>query len=391
MLRSVSLILVAAALSSAAMATETPRLRNLPLNHPSHSAEFFEDLLTGRVWVYERFGAPAVMYFGRDGQYQNCSIRADGRGYRASGPHWEWRIGDRHTASNLQISTYPGGRKVSMVIIYTPDTGRFHAEQYFKYSRSWQIVYDGWIQDTLPAVIDQRCPTFQVPSSVAVDGSQTQLDWSDFVRPEDLIRNYPGSQYAYIGATGLAASNGKPTMTVRQAAEIELRMNGVIGITPRGRRIVGVQTPHRRETWLIDDHDDLVDIGIVHPVPSRDVVVIRWEGGTPDYSLRTRYPLPIRPTPRRHPAFQMMTEIAASARPVTLDHAGAGTAAFLFTVGGDVRSASLAGTWWISEGDIKIEVKGKIEAYAWRGFAKAADWTPPHKPALPPFEEHNGD
>ena len=389
--RLVSVILVATALSSAAVATETPRLRNLPLNHPSHSAEFFEDLLTGRVWVYERFGAPAAMYFGPDGHYQNCSIRADGAGYRVSGPHWKWRIGDRHTASNLQISTYPGGRKISMVIIYTPNTGRFHAEQYFKYSRSWQIVHDGWIQGTLPAVIRQRCPTLQVPPSVPVDASQTQLEWSDFVRPEALIRNHPGSQYAYIGATGLGASNGKPTMTVRQAAEIERRMHGVIGLTPRGRRIVGVLTPHRKQTWLIDGHDDLVDVGIVHPVPNRDVVVIRWQGSTTDYSLRTRYPIPIRPTPRRHPAFQMMTEIAASARPVTLDHAAAGTAAFLFTDEGGVRSASLAGTWWISEGDIKVEVNGKIEAYAWRDFARAGDWTPPHKPALPPFEDHYGD
>lgn len=391
MLRFVSVILVAAALSCAAMATETPRLRNLPLNHPSHSTEFFEDLLTGRVWVYERFGAPAAMYFGPDGQYQNCSIRADGKGYRASGQHWEWRIGDRHSASNLQITVYPSGRKVSMVIIYTPNTGRFHAEQYFKYSSSWQIVHDGWIQDTLPAVIRQRCPTFQVPSSVPVDASQTQHKWSDFIRPEDLIRNHPGSQFSYIGATGLAASNGKPTITARQAAEIERRMNGVIGLTSRGRKIVGVLTPHRRETWLIDDQDDLVDVGIVHPVRNRDVVVIRWEGSTPDYSLRTRYPIPIRPTARRHPAFQIMTEIAASAQPVTLDHAAAGTAAFVFTDEGDLRSASLAGTWWISEGDIHIEINGRLEAYPWRDFAMAADWAPPREPAPPSFEEHYGD
>ena len=391
MLRFVSVILVAAALSCAAMTTETPRLRNLPLNHPSHSAEFFDDLLTGRVWVYERFGAPAVMYFGPEGQFQNCSIRADGKGYRASGPHWEWRIGDRHTASNLQISTYPGGRKVSMVIIYTPNSGRFHAEQYFKYSGSWQIIHDGWIQDSLPAVIRLHCPTLQVPSSVAVNASQTQLEWSHLVRPKDLIRNHPGSQYAYIGATGLGASNGRPTMTVQQAAEVERRMHGVIALTARGRRIVGLLTPHRREIWLIDDHDDLVDVGIVHSVPNRDLVVIRWQGSTPDYSFRTRYPMPIRPTPRRHPAFQMMAKIVASARAVTLDHAAAGTTAFLFTDEGDVRSASLVGTWWISEGDIKIDINGEIEAYAWRGFAKSVDWTPPREPALPPFEDHYGD
>ena len=101
--------------------------------------------------------------------------------------------------------------------------------------------------------------------------------------------------------------------------------------------------------------------------------------------------MPIRPTPRRHPAFQMMTEIAASARPVTLHHAAAGTALFVFSGEGDVHSAPLAGTWWISEGDIKIDIRGKVEAYPWRDFAKAADWSPPHEPAPPPLEEHYGD
>lgn len=156
MLRFVSPFLISAALSSTALATDTPRLRHLPLNQPSHSAEFFEDLLTNRLWVYERFGAPAAMYFGPDGAFRNCSLRADHSGYRSSGPEWEWSIGDRHTKSNLQIALYPSSRRISMVIIYTPDSGRFHAEQYFKYSKSCQIIHDGWIQETLPAVIMDR-------------------------------------------------------------------------------------------------------------------------------------------------------------------------------------------------------------------------------------------
>ena len=127
------------------------------------------------------------------------------------------------------------------------------------------------------------------------------------------------------------------------------------------------------------------------PAPNRDVVVMRWQGSTPDYSPRTRYPMPIRATPRRHPAFPMMTETAASAQAVTLDRAAAGTAGFHFTDEGDVRSASFAGTRWISEGDVKIDIDGKTKAHPWRDFAKAADWTPPHEPAPPLFEEHHGD
>ena len=390
MLRFVSPILIAVALSSTALAADTPRLRNLPLNHPSHSAEFFEDLLTDRLWVYERFGAPAAMYFGPNGAFQNCSLSADRSGYRSSGPQWEWRIGDRHTKSNLLIALYPSSRKISMVIIYTPDTGRFHAEQYFKYSKSWQIVHDGWIQETLPAVIADRCEELDLPSTFQVEESQTQDRWSEFARPRITVRNHSGSEYAYIGATGLGASRGKPTLTSEQAADVERRMNGVIGLTPRGRRIVGVLTPHRRETWLIDDHDDLIDVGIVNPVRNRDIVVIRWQGGTPDYSLRTRYPIPIRPTPRLHPAFKMMREIATASQTVALDHPSASTGPLLFSDDGKVRSGSLAGVWWISEGDIKIRIAGKTAAYAWRDFAKAAGWKPPHESAPSPFEEHYG-
>ena len=390
MLRLFSLLLIAAALSSTALATDTPGLRHLPLNHPSHSAEFFEDLLTNRVWVYERFGGPAVMYFGPNGQFRNCSRRADGSGYRTSGPQWEWRIGDRHTKSNLQIALYPSSRKISMVIIYTPDTGRFHAEQYFRYSKSWQIVHDGWIQETLPAVIRDRCQELDLPSTLQVEESQTQDRWSEFARPRIIVRNHPGSEYAYIGATGLGASRGQPTMSPEQAAAVEHRMQGVIGLTPRGRRIVGVRTPHRNETWLVDEHDDLIDVGIVNPVPHRDIVVIRWKGSTPDYSLRTRYPIAIRATPRLHPAFQMMREITAASQTVALDLLAARTAPLLFSDDGKVRSGLLAGAWWISEGDIKIRIAGKTDAYPWRDFAMAAGWKSPQEPAPSAFEEHYG-
>ena len=109
----------------------------------------------------------------------------------------------------------------------------------------------------------------------------TQLDWSEFVRTAKPIRNQPGSQHGYIGATGLAASGGKPTMTPEQVPAVQRRMHGVIGVTPRGRRVVGVQIPDRNEIWLIDGHDDLIDVGIVTPVPGRDINVIRWKVSTP--------------------------------------------------------------------------------------------------------------
>ena len=374
------------------LATETPRLRGKPLNLSSHSPQFFEDLLTGRVWVYERHGAPAVAYFGRDGAVHSCWMNRDGSQYAFLRPGWTWRIGTPNAKSNLQFSSPSAHRKIAIVIVYTPETGRFHAEQYFKRNQEWRIVHDGWVQDALPAVVETYCHNIRLPDGFRIDSSQTQLEWSAFRGTAKPVRNHPGHEYGYIGATGLAASGGKPTMTPEQVAAVERRMQGVIGITPRGRRIVGVRTPDRREVWLIDAHDDLIDVGIVNPVPDRDISVIRWKGSTPDYSFRTRYPIPIRPTPRRHPAFQLTDELAASARPVTLDHPAASRTAFVFSSGGKATSGGIEGTWWISAGAIRLRIAGKTEGYPWRDFAAAAGWTPPHPPAPPPPDvEIGGD
>lgn len=51
------------------------------------SAEFQgRDLLTGRLWVCQRDGAPTVAYFGADGAFHNCSLRRDKTGYRYCRP-----------------------------------------------------------------------------------------------------------------------------------------------------------------------------------------------------------------------------------------------------------------------------------------------------------------
>lgn len=87
-----------------------------------------------------------------------------------------------------------------------------------------------------------------------------------------------------------------------------------------------------------------------------------------------------------------MDELTASARLVTLDHPVASRAGFVFSSGGKAASGSVAGTWWISKGQIGLRIEGKTEGYPWRAFAEAAGWTPPHPPAPPPPDlEIGGD
>ena len=179
---------LAVAVSSTSLATETPRLPKTPVNLSSHSAEFLEDLLTGRVWVYQRNEAPAVMYFGAGGAFYNCSLRRDRTGYRYSGPGWEWRIGSSTNKTALQVTVHPSGRKHRMVVIYTPESGRFHAEQYFRKTGDWRIVHDGWVQDALPAVMKTYCHNLRGVPGLEIDRSRTDLDWSEFARNANPVR-----------------------------------------------------------------------------------------------------------------------------------------------------------------------------------------------------------
>ena len=382
------LILLAIALSFSASAANIPNLANDLINLSSHSSEFLKELLGGRVWIYKRNGAPAAMYFRSDGHFRNCSMRTDDRSYRTSHPDWEWGIGTRNNRTSLQITLHPTTRTVAMIVIYTPRSGRFHAEQYFKRTRDWRIVHDGWIQNTVPAVIHENCPNLRDLPDLPIDGSQTHTAWDKLLRSATPVLNHPGHEYGYIGATGLGTTASRPTLTPEQAFQIDQRLHGVIGMTPRGRRLVNVNTPQGKEIWLIDRHDDVVDIGSVSALPHRDVNVIRWHGSTPDYAVRTRYPIPVRPTPRLHPAFQIVADLAVSSQPVTLHHPAASAGTFVFAADGHASSPGGKGTWWISEGEIKLLIDGKLAGYPWREFAAAAGWKPPHSPAppLPEFE-----
>ena len=358
MLRYVSLILTATVLSSACFASDTPGLPRLPINISSHSASFFESLLGGRVWVFNWQGAPAAIHFAREHRAIGCragrSSTSSARPFR----HMDWQIGTPNNRTGLQLTVFgPGGENptYAMVIIYDPRTGRLHAEQYSRDSKQWHVNRDGWIQDRWPASLRGMCSPPSLPPDLSIDQHQSSVDWNDLKRTASPIRNHPDSEYSYIGATGLGASSGQPTMTPQQVENYERLMHGVIGATHFDRRFVFVQVPNGSQVWLLDDRDDIIEVGTVSPVRGRDINVIRWRGSFPDYSYRVRFPLPVRPTPRLHPAFQMMIELVASERSVTLGHPGSSTSVFVFRPAGKLHSVNGAGTWWVSEGENQAE------------------------------------
>ena len=395
MLRYVSPILVATVLSSACFASDTPGLPRLPINISSHSAHFFENLLGGRVWVFNWQGAPAAIHFTREHRAFEC--RAGRSNTPSPGPsrHMDWRIGSPNNATSLQLTAHGanGARPTNaMVIIYDPRSGRLHAEQYSQDTEKWHVNRDGWIQDRWPAALGQICPQLSLAPGLPINENQNSLDWKDLKRAASPIRNHPGSEYSYIGATGLGASSGQPTMTRKQVENYERLMHGVIGATHFDRRFVFVRTPGGSQVWLLDDRDDIAKVGTVTPVPGRDINVIRWRGSFPDYSYRVRFPIPVRPTPRRHPAFQMMIDLVASKRPVTLGRSSSSSATFLFHAAGKLHSERRTGTWWISEGEIKTKINDKVAGYPWRAFAEAAGWKPRRPPnSASPDRESGSD
>ena len=281
MLRCVSLILTATVLSSVCFASDIPGLPRLPINISSHSAEFFERLLGGRVWVFNWQGTPAAIHFTRDHRAFECRAARSSTSSPQPFRHMAWRIGTPDNRTSLQLTARgaDGERPTyAMVVIYDPRTGRLHAEQHSRDTRKWHVNRDGWIQDRWPAALRRVCSPYSLPADLSVDQRQSSLDWNDLKRAASPIRNHPGSEYSYIGATGLGASSGEPTMTPRQVENYERLMHGVIGATHFDRRFVFVQTPGGSQVWLLDDRDDIVEVGTVTPVPGRDINVIRWRG-----------------------------------------------------------------------------------------------------------------
>ena len=387
MLRYVSLFLAATVVSSACFASDTPGLPRLPINISSHSAKFFENLLGGRVWVFNRQGAPAAIHFTREHRAIGCRA---GRSKNASPQPFrrmDWRIGAPNKPTRLLLAEQganAGKPATALVIIYDPRSGRLHTERYSQDTGKWRIDRDGWIQNRWPEALRGACSPPSLPPELSIDPNQTSLDWKDLKRIASPILDHPGSGYSYIGATGLGASAGRPTMTPQQVEEYERLLHGVIGVSHFDERFVFVRTPGGSEIWLLNDRDDVLKVGVVSPVSGRDINVIRWRRGSlPDISYRVRFPIPVRPTPRRHPAFRMMEELVASKRPVSPGRSGSGLADLVFRPDGRLESDAGAGRWWISKGEIRIKIGGKATGWPWRAFAGAIGWKPPRPQARP--------
>ncbi|MDE0059589.1 MAG: hypothetical protein OXI64_05935 [Defluviicoccus sp.] len=373
MIRRIFRIVAAAAFFAAILHPPALASERLPFNLSSHTPEFFRDLLSGRVWVYESNSKPAAAYLGKNQDKVDCWFQPSRNKYLRTYPDATWAITGNQ--GRVFIKTTNAGKTYTRVPFYAPDTGRYHTEAPNKELTHWQIVTDGWIQNEWPRILLDRCPELGLPHDLPINENQASIQFSDVEANATPVRNHPGSDMRFPGATGLGASNGQPTLTVEQVEETLRQYNRHIAIGMQGRKLVFFAQSDHHEIWHLDADSSILDVGIMRLSPDGKIMKTRWDKTGRTSKNFVGYALPTIPTDRLHPVFAMMGQLTATARPVTLPSITTTPDAHVFASDGTVRTPHSAGSWHISRGAVHVDIDGVKRAYPWKDFAQRAGWT----------------
>ncbi|MCY4431165.1 MAG: hypothetical protein OXC11_12340, partial [Rhodospirillales bacterium] len=197
-----------------------------PFNYTSHSPQFIERLLAGRVWVWRKEAASsgersvAAYAFFPDGRLSQClGLKLKG------GERWRpvtsdrWRAGRSITAGTM-LALHAPLRKPKPFwtpVFYNPATGAVWTETNSRFwvgsRRNWTVLDRGWIQEGWPAAFREVCPDLPLPPGMKIEERQTALDWEAMRKqaPDAIVRKFPGSTATSPGRTGLGRSHGSRT------------------------------------------------------------------------------------------------------------------------------------------------------------------------------------
>lgn len=357
-------------------APEEPFTRVRPYNMSSHLPDFFRGLLNDRVWIYRRNGSAAGMFLAADGRVGGCWLKRDQSGFVQPFASMRWRIGTPSGLSNFETSwaTSEGPRYFRMVLIYEGRTGALHGERFSGKSLSWHVTRDGWVQEGWPAVFVEKCGKLKVKPDIAVNEAQDTLDFERLRENAKRVVKAPGWKRSFPGATGLAKSKGKPTLTLEEVLKVRKRAHGKIRIGMNGHRWVYVAWPRYTEVWRVDDQDNVVDLGITRRTPDGRVSLLRWEKSGQINSYFIGYPMPSVGTGKKHSAFEMMDDLVAEKRKVVLADGGGDRHEHVFSKDGSVATKGWVGRWFISRGAIVVKTNLGEARYPWREVAEGSGW-----------------
>ena len=350
-----------------------------PYNQSSHPPEFFRDLLAGRVFVYRHRinGYPAAKYFDKNSNVLLCWFSPKQNQYVIPRSPPTWAIGTPTGPSNYELRwTNNAGqpRHRRRVVIYNPDTGQFHFEAYFKKSKRWEITQNGWLQDSWPSALANGCSHLDLPADLTINQRQDSVSFEHMKANATPIRNHPGSDIRFPGATGIGAAGNKPTTTPEQFHALIRAFHGFLLQSNKGRWQLFNMLPDRPEAWLLDSDHDLIDTATVSLTENNTLLTTTWDRLGIKRNLHVGYPIPLLSTGKLHPAFAMMKDLTGSPRPVPLAGEDANPVPHVFRPDGTLTARHSTGSWHISKGAIHVEIAGTSRAFPWREFAKLAAW-----------------
>ena len=362
-------------------------------NLSSHAAGFFEELLSGRVWVLERPNSARAEdrdtvwahYHAPDGALLACAHL--GGGYAAGTARW------RVVPSRVFRALYnylepgaapdPGRRRGHTPVFYDPETGKFHNEAVSGTAGSWAVASHGWVQESWPRAMKDACPELALPPGLPVNERQSATAFARMMAqdPDAAVRNAPGSHLRGPGATGIAAAGGHPTLPAAELARFLAENDGFVLTDTAGARHVLVLGTGGDELWLLGEDGAVADTGLLVPAVGRAEIAIHYER----LPVRPRYrigdALPFLPTGERFAAMRITDRLVESGAPVVLPFPGRAETVVGFRADGTLMAEggethAISGSWRWSRGELVVTLDGaQAEGrYPWRVLADQGGW-----------------
>lgn len=197
---STALALGLAFTSFGAVASEDKR----KANPASHDPAFFEELLTGRAYVYakpynkdqtsDESDRTTGAFFGADGKIFICTRSRGSTKGRVR--NWSIVPSDKHRAviAVHKDKDDPGKTRFQQVPFYDGESGRFHLERWGTRWRAWVVWTEGWVQESWPRVLAEACKKLKLPEGVTINEEQTEKRLGRLKKqdPEAALVRFPG-------------------------------------------------------------------------------------------------------------------------------------------------------------------------------------------------------